>query len=130
MPMTAPPLKATARALFRLSRAALVVRTLARVAIFMPKKPASAGGQGAQHEGEPISAVAAGQLGVAEGQQHGHDDHEDGQNLVLAAQEGHGAFLNVTGDGLHLLVAGILALDPWALNRANSSASTPAAGMR
>ena len=40
--MTSPPLKATPSASPRLVRAALAVRTLALVATFMPKKPASA----------------------------------------------------------------------------------------
>ena len=42
MPMTEPPEKAMDRALFMpLSMAAFAVRTLARVATFMPKKPAA-----------------------------------------------------------------------------------------
>ena len=41
MPMTDPPVKATLRAVFKLSRAAAAVRKLAAVATRMPKKPAS-----------------------------------------------------------------------------------------
>ena len=41
IPMTEPPLNATIRALFKLSRAACVVRVFAAVATRIPKKPAS-----------------------------------------------------------------------------------------
>ena len=40
-PITDPPLNATFRAVVRLVRAALVVRVLALVATFIPRKPAS-----------------------------------------------------------------------------------------
>ena len=77
------------------SLAAAEVRTLARVAAFMPKNPASTL--------LPAPATYAERGGPSDGQvqKHGHDGHEPGQHSVLAAQERHRAVVDLSGQVGH-----------------------------
>ena len=45
-------------------------------------------------------------------EEHSHDEHEDREDAILGAEEGHGAFLNPPSNLLHLVGAGVLLLDP------------------
>jgi hypothetical protein len=77
--------------------AAVVVRTLARVAAYMPRKPASAEAEGAHQEGN-------GRLVTERRQQDGDrdDGHRGADQLDFAAHERHCAELDLAGDLLRL----------------------------
>ena len=90
-----------------LLRAALVVRTLALVATFIPMKPAraelnepSTNETPTSHDDVALSAVTANST------RHAH--HEYDKDFVFCFKEGHGALGNVAGDFLHFVGAGIL----------------------
>ena len=66
---------------------------------------------GADHEGQAHHPAGGLHLGVGQRQDDAHQDHEDGQDLVLAAQKGHGALADVSADLLHLVGAGVGLVD-------------------
>jgi len=72
-------------------------------------------GEGPEHETEADEGMGIFEIRVSDGQKHSHHDHKNAQHLVFTGQEGHGALLDVTGDDLHLLISGVLALDPLGL---------------
>jgi hypothetical protein len=85
--------------------AAWAVRTLPKVAAFMPMKPARATGSA------PSTNHAPDCHENAHVEQAEHDHRVDREHLVLGHEEGHGADADVPRDALHGLVAFGEALD-------------------
>ena len=87
--------------------AAVVVRTLALVAVYMPIHPGTGGGQGAEHESDSGRRPEAGR--------HEQDDEENPgekrQHQVLPAHEHHGAGVDLIGYFSDVVLAFGIALD-------------------
>ena len=115
-PITMPPVKDTFKPSLKLVRAAWVVRTLACAAMRMPMLPASAENTAPITKATTMNQWVVSTMEDTRPSRAPATTTNHGQDAVLGAQEGEGAFVNVLCDFAHTSFAGALLAHPCGLN--------------